>query len=113
MNLYKILMTHAAPKDNKTAIKEYVLAKDDKQVFEYLKNNSGYTYWKDIERDEDDYGDVKKIDFIFENHGDSQLDDKWEDLYYGSTMYDWELFKEDLSQTEIDTLVKLEIAKSL
>jgi len=74
MNLYKIIMTHASPKDYKEAIKEYIIANNNYKVFQYLKNDSGYTNWKDIERDEDDYGDIKKIDFIYKNKGDSQLE---------------------------------------
>lgn len=111
MNLYKIIMTHAAPKDYKEAIKEYVIANSDEEVFKYLKNKSGYTYWDDIERDEDNYGDIKKIDFIFEKKGDSQLESKWQDLYYGSTMYDWELYRENLGQLIIEALVSTGVAK--
>lgn len=110
MNIYKILITHASPKSNKTAIKEFIIASNDSEVFEYLKI-SGYTYWDDIEKDDDMYGDVKKIDFIFENKGDYELETKWEDLYYGSTMYQWELFKEHVTDAQIDTLIELGIAK--
>jgi len=109
MNLYKVNMTHAAPKGNETAIKEYIIANGDYEVFQYLKNNSGYTNWKDIERDEDDHGNIKTIDFIYESHGDVQLDNKWTDLYYGSTMYDWELCRESITPNEIDVLLRLEI----
>lgn len=109
MNLYKINMTHAAPRGSETAIKEYVVANDDKEVFKYLKT-SGYTYWDDIERDEDEYEDMKKIDFIFENHGDVQVDDKWQNLFYGSTMYDWELYRENLDQLIIEALVSTGVA---
>lgn len=113
MNLYKVIMTHASSKDNESAIQEYLIASDDKAVFEYLKT-CGYTYWDDVEEDKDEYdGDTLVIDYIFENHGDSSLDSKWEDLYYGSTMYDWELFKVDINQYDIDALVRLEIAKEI
>jgi hypothetical protein len=111
MNLYKVLMTHAAPKGYETAIKEYIIAEDDKAVFNYLKDKSGYTYWDDVENDKDEYGDMLKIDYIFEEKGDVNCDDKWCDLYYGSTMYSWNLFKEDLDQEEIEVLVTLEVAK--
>jgi hypothetical protein len=110
MNLYKILLTHAAPKDYKTAIKEYLVAEDDKTLFEYLKK-SDYTYWEDCERDEDEYDGMFKIDFIFEHKGDSEIETNWQDLYYGSSMYDWELVKENIKQVEIDTLVNLGVAK--
>ena len=109
MNIYKIIMTHAAPKDNKKAIQEYVIAKDDIDVFNYLKY--GYAYWKDYE-DEEEYEDGEdKLKEIWENKGDSCLDSKWEDLYYGSIMYDWEVFKENISEEDILALERLEIAK--
>lgn len=103
MNLYKILMTHAAPKDHETAIKEYLIAKDDKEVFDYLLNKSEYTYWNDQDKED--------VDFIFENKGDTECEYKWQDLYYGSTMYSWELYKENIQQHEIVTLLNLGIAK--
>jgi len=111
MNLYKIIMTHAAPKGYEEAIKEYIIANTDQEVFDYLKNESGYTYWDDVERDEDTYGDEKTIDFIFNNKGDSQVESKWHDLFYGSTMYDWELYRENLGQLIIEALVSTGIAK--
>ena len=114
MNLYKVNMTHAAPKDSETAIKEYVVAKNDYEVFNYLKSEGNYTYWNNVERYNEDYDDdLKKIDFIYKNRGDSQLEEKWQDLYYGSTIYDWELFIENISQPNIDVLHELEIAKVL
>lgn len=109
MNLYKILMTHAAPKDHETAIKEYIIAKDDKEVFDYLKNKSGYTYWDDLE--EDEYDGIPKLDFIYKNKGDFKCENKWQDLYYGSTMYSWGLYKENIQQNEIIALLNLKIAK--
>ena len=114
MNIYKILMTHAAPKDYEIAIKEYVIAEDDKAVFNYLKNESEYvsSYWTDIENNGDIYyDDIKKIDFIFENNGESKIESNWDDLYYGSTMYDWELFKENINDTDIEVLTRLKIAR--
>ena len=34
MNLYEITLTHLAPKDSATAIKEYLVAENDIEVFE-------------------------------------------------------------------------------
>jgi hypothetical protein len=114
MNLYKILMTHAAPKDNQTAINEYVIAENEESLFNYLKYDSGYTYWDDVEKDGDTYdGEMKVIDFIFQNKGDLGLDSKWENLYYGSTMYQWELVEENIGDMEISVLVTLDIAKHI
>ena len=54
MKLYEIGKTHYAPKDSEYGIQEYVVANNDKEVFDYLK--TGYTYWEDIVEcyDEDD-----------------------------------------------------------
>jgi len=110
MNLYKVMMTHAAQKGSNCAIKEYLIAKDEVTVFEYLKKS--YTYWGDYESCPEEYEDAKeKLDFIWENKGDSSMESKWTDLYYGATMYDWELFKENLNSDDIATLERLEIAK--
>ena len=110
MNLYKILMTHAAPKDSSYAIQEYVIAESDEQVFKYLKKDTNYCYWNEQDDDNEDYSDgMTKMEYIFENKGDSTCEEKWQDLYYGSTMFDWELFKENIKQSEIDVLVKLKI----
>jgi len=103
-------MTHAAQRGYEEAIKEYIIANNDREVFNYLKT-SGYTYWEDVERDEDTYGDEKTIDFIFYNKGDSQLESKWTDLFYGSTMYDWELYRENLGELVIEALVSTGVAK--
>ena len=114
MNLYKILMTYAAPKGSETAIKEYIIAENEESLFNYLKYDSGYTFWDYVESSEEMYDEKTKIiDFIFQNKGDYNLESKWEDLYYGSTMYQWELFKENIENVEIDVLIKLGIAKKV
>ena len=81
MKLYKIQVTHYAPKDSHTSIEEYVVAKSNKDVFDYLA--AGYAYWEEMlgESDEDDYWE------ILENQGD---DREVYDLYYGATQYSWE-----------------------
>lgn len=89
MKLYEIGKTHYAPKDSEYGIQEYVVANNNKEVFEYLK--TGYAYWEDIleccEEDGETLEDAQNtLDEIFENHGD---DREVYDLYYGATQYCW------------------------
>ena len=80
--LYKIIMTHYAPKDSASAVKEYVVANSDEEVFEYLAN--GYACWSDMLEDEYEKEDYYEI---LANKGD---DREVYDLYYGATQYSWE-----------------------
>lgn len=101
MKLFKIIVTHYAPKDWNNATHEYVVAKDDKTVFEYLAN--GYTYWCEMlgDSDEDEYWE------ILENKGDNR--DVY-DLYYGATQYRWEEV-ELVNKDVIDLMIENKLAK--
>lgn len=81
MKLFKIKVTHYAPKDFHSSIQEYVIANSDREVFEYLAK--GYACWDEMlcDSDEDEYWE------ILENKGD---DREVYDLYYGATQYSWE-----------------------
>lgn len=81
MKLFKIKVTHYAPKDFHSSIQEYVIANNDREIFEYLAK--GYAYWDEMlgDSDEDEYWE------ILENKGD---DREVYDLYYGATQYSWE-----------------------
>lgn len=81
MKLFKIKVTHYAPKDFHSSIQEYVIANNDREVFEYLAK--GYACWNEMlgDSDEDEYWE------ILENNGD---DREVYDLYYGATQYSWE-----------------------
>jgi hypothetical protein len=110
-------MTHAGPKSSETAIQEYVIANDDKSVFNYLKDKSGYINWNDLEDcyepnfPNKEYDGMTVYDYILHCKGDHNLASKWEDLYYGSTMYSWDLYKENISDKEVSILEELEIVK--
>ena len=51
----EIRVVHYAPKDFHASTQEYVVANNDRDVFEYLAN--GYTYWNEMlgDSDEDKY----------------------------------------------------------
>ena len=113
--LYKIKVTHAAPKSYHTSIEEYIIAENNKQVFNYLLK-SDYTYWEDYKYDEDyedyEYDGMNKLEYILENNGESTIESKWQDLYYGSKMYDWEYVK-DITNNDAVVLTNLGIAKDV
>lgn len=78
LKLYKVIMTHFAPKDYESAIEEYIVANNDKEVFNYLAY--GYAGWVEI-------SDECTKNEIYENRGDYR--DAY-DTYYGATKYRWE-----------------------
>lgn len=100
MKLYEITSTHLAPKDSHTAIVEYLVASNDKDVFDYLSIGKGkeHTYWDDkinIDEYEDNEDEVAEeqmnywIEQTLEGQGEEWNDDLYTDLYYGSTIYGW------------------------
>ncbi|MCC0678242.1 MULTISPECIES: hypothetical protein [unclassified Clostridioides] len=113
MKLFKIKVTHFAPKDMHNSIQEYVVSNNDREVFEYLAN--GYAHWKDIienynEVDIDTYKEALKIyEEIYNNKGD---DRGVYDLYYGATQYSWEEV-ELVDDSVIELMIKNELAKNI
>ena len=123
MNLYEITLTHLAPKDSATAIKEYLVAENDIEVFEYLTKGEGkrYTYWEDkvngdywkedgYEKEEAIERIVEWIDNTIREQGEHWNEDLYCDLYYGRTIYGWR--KTNVADEELMRLmVKNGIAK--
>lgn len=90
LKLYKIGVTHYAPRDSHASIQEYVVAHNDKEVFDYI--NGEYAWWDTIlDCCEDDYESYEEAlsvyNGILKNKGD---DREVYDLYYGATRYSWE-----------------------
>lgn len=112
--LYEIFMTHYAPKDSETAIKEYVVATKDRDVFEYLSH--GYAYWEDILENYDglEHEECKEQYWdILKNKGD---DREVYDLYYGATQYSWKEVKLDdniYTEQMLDSMIECGIAKEI
>lgn len=110
MKLFRIKVTHYAPKDSHTAIQEYVVANNDNEVFKYLAK--GYADWEGIienyqDHDIDEYDDALEIyNEIFENKCD---DREVYDLYYGATQYSWEEV-EVIDNDVIDLMIKNNLA---
>ena len=89
--LYEIRVTHYAPKDMHTATQEYVVAKDDREVFEYLAK--GYAYWEEMITDWESFGYESEEEAMaeYEEIYNCKSDDRdVEDLFYGVTQYSWQ-----------------------
>ena len=120
MNLYKIYFTHYSPKDSEDGIKEYLVASNDREVYEYLDSTYNWDLWKDRSKDgntfpiyEDEY-QYKEIgrelyeDHIIRVRGDINSEfSEVDDAYYGVTHFGWELIREDISESEYQVLKDL------
>lgn len=128
MNLYKIVVAHYAPKGSHHSIKDYLLAENDEQVYNYIDGKLNYGKWSDrMESPEEDdetifeiYDDKYNVigtenykEKIIRLKGD--IDDDEEDFggaYYGITLYGWELIKEGI-QADYNQLLGLGVIKQL
>lgn len=127
MKLYRIDVLHAAPKDTHTSIQGYVIAKNDEQVYEWIKSEpelNGTTLfnsWSDTEEEGEEFdlydGEYEVIGAetykqkIIRLHG--EIDDDsvdFEDAYYGITLYGWTEVKDITEEIEEDVLANLKIA---
>ena len=123
MKLYEITLTHLAPKDSATAIKEYLVAENDIEVFDYLTKGEGayYTYWNDkidveyleecgYEKDKACERIVEWIDNTIREKGEHWDEELYCDLYYGRTIYGWR--ETDVTDEELmNLMIKNGIAK--
>lgn len=108
MNLYEIRFVHYAPKDSKEGTVCYLVAKDDENVYEWLKVIEGftsyehYTIYKDSEEEGDKLDGVPFRESIIESRGCANNENiELHDLYYGATTYYWKAAKENISEDEI------------
>lgn len=125
MNLYRILAGHISPKDSMMAISHYVVANDDTEVYEMIREM--YYLPKDddeyIENKTDDVDEIAEIREDLRNEdgyhygpariirekGNTEDDSEYEDAYYGGQVVKWEVVKEDITDEEIDLLTQLGI----
>ena len=125
MNLYRLRIKHLAPKDSLEAIWGYLLADSDEEVYEdtlYLtyydeldaqyyceQNIGGFTMLDTTDFEEEDYMVYAK-NHIISTKG--EIDSDWadyDDLYYGKTHWGWELVKEDISESDVEVLQRLNL----
>jgi len=108
MNLYKITFIHYSQKDSKEGIETYLLAENDKEVYNYIEKEYYYGCWVDEEKENkmcSIYGDEYHImgketykEKIIRIKGEIN-DEDYDicDLYYGLTLRGWELVKENIN----------------
>ena len=122
MNLYKIIIKHFSVKDSEESIACLLLAKDDEQVYEWIKTEpkhigelSMLNSWKDIEEEnepvniyDDDYnvvGTETYKEWMIRIKGEVNDEDfENADAYYGNTIYGWELVKENSTNDYVDLI---------
>ena len=135
MNLYKIIFSHYGPKDSQEGVKTLVASESDEQVYSWLASDPGEitTGWKYNENivfntelgafvdadgdvvnegwwDDDDNPEDYKTRMI-RLRGD--MDEDFDDAFYGVTLYDWEMIDENVSQDKIDYLTSIGFCISL
>ena len=119
MNLYKVLFEHYAPKDSQLGISTFLLAENDNQVYDYI-NNINYGLWEDMNNDYDKLNiyDNEMNVIGTETFKEKMIrikglifDEDYEltDLYYGATLYGWELVKENVNVKDYKELIELGI----
>ncbi|MBT2759971.1 hypothetical protein [Paenibacillus sp. ISL-20] len=114
MNLYKIMFTHYSPKDSEEGIIIYLAANSHEEVYEWLKSEpqlsngnklfNTYKYNENDNKTYEIYGEFWNVigeetfkERMIRLHGEMFDEEKeLDDLYYGLTLYGWELIKEDV-----------------
>lgn len=126
MNLYKIILEHYAPKDKEVGIFTYLTANSDEDIYEWLKNEPTLQdgrwitvswVYKDEEcftiynDDCDPVGEETFKERMIRLKGDINDDEAdLDDLYYGRTLFGWELIKESVNEQDVNVLKKLGIS---
>ena len=109
-NLYAILFTHYAPKDSEKGIRELIIAPSDSEVYDYIAKDYWTDYEKDFDPDNEEFPTFK--DKMIACKGQmNDSDYSLQDLYYGCTLYGWELIKENISTEEIEVFKRVGILK--
>lgn len=121
MDLYAIKFIHYSQKDNEEGIITYAIARNDEEVYEWIKSEPRLenkwisNSWKYDEDDNVEYdlydekinyvGKISFKDYIISVGGEMYSEyAELDDLYYGKTYYGWEKIKEDIADYQIDAL---------
>ena len=105
-NLYRIKFNHTSDHSECDGILNYVVASDDEQVFEWLKDE----LMNDVLLDYiENAGTTKEI--IIAEQGYLNASDPFDDWTYGFNSYGWELVIRDIEDTMADYLVGSGIAE--
>lgn len=124
MNLYEIKFEHYSQKDSEVGIVAYAIAENDEEIYEFIKtdpkineNTSIYTSWKYYEEEGIEY---EKYDESFNWMGVESFKEyivrvggemyseyvDLDDLYYGKTLYGWELIKANIQEHQTNALME-------
>lgn len=123
MNLYRVLFEHHSPKDAEIGIKTYLLASNNEGVYNFITNdnrvNSGWEYYQEetytlFDEECNVIGTETFKEKVIKAKGDmfdEELSENvLQDLYYGATVFGWELVKENITNEESELLIKTGIA---
>jgi len=120
-NLYKVLFSHTAPKDQRVGIDSYVVAENAEQVYSIIDEKYNHGSWKDREEENEQF-DIEDEDWnIIGSESfkekivriEGQMNDEdydYSDAYYGITLYGWEFVKE-ITEDEEKALISVGIIK--
>lgn len=122
MNLYRILVIHASPKDTHSSIECYMIAENDLEVFHWVDKELAYGSWTEDYNNEEmlniydeEYniiGQELYKDKMLRLHGEYfDPDASFDDAFYGVTHYGWELLDEDIRAEDIKFLKKFKMIK--
>ncbi|KQY90970.1 hypothetical protein ASD24_24550 [Paenibacillus sp. Root52] len=127
MNLYKIMFKHFSENDNKEGILTYLVGESDMDVYEWLKSEPSSNNWINVvncwlDKEEDNevfdiydseyniLGQENFKDRMIRLRGDMNDEDtELSDLYYGATLYGWELVNENVDQDLIKQVIDIGI----
>jgi len=115
MNLFRILMTHYAPKDSATGTESYVICENESKFYDYFKEQD-FDWIEDYECyfDKEELEEKSWKERVIEGRGYSEMElDIYNDLYYGLTAYDWEIVAEDINVDDFKKAIELGIIKEI
>ncbi len=107
MNLYKIKTEHFAPKDSHESMMGFVFANNDEEVYHFVDKQFNHDSW---EEEKSDAWEEEKAEFpeYYEDYAGTykqkiiklkgEIEDEsveFDDVYYGITLYGWELVDEN------------------
>jgi hypothetical protein len=93
MKLYKIIVLHAGPKSQHTAIDTFLIAEDEDCVAEWINTEKHDGCWFEDQGTRFENGsytsEIPFRDWVIKNCGDLDDENGWEDAYYGVTKWGW------------------------
>jgi hypothetical protein len=123
MKLYSIVVRHCAPKDCNESIVGYFIAENDNVIMEYINKELTSGIWEDRHNEDglfdirdEDLNVIKKTTYkekmLFFRGEFYDPSASYSDAYYGITHYGWTEGK-DVSEEDIDTLIRLGVAQKI